>query len=67
MGEPKVSIPDVILSAATAGRGTLRRPRLPMPWRGVPVAHAVQVLLTSVQPMSGSRKVPPERLARSLG
>jgi hypothetical protein len=29
-------IPDVILSAATAGRGTLPHPALFMPWMGLP-------------------------------
>jgi hypothetical protein len=33
----------------------------------VPRLHAVHTLLASVRPKSGSRKVPPERLARSLG
>jgi hypothetical protein len=65
--------PDVILNAATAGRGTLRPPMLWMPWAGVPPRHAGQALcasvqpFASVQPMSGLRKVPLERLARSCG
>ena len=57
--------PDVILSAATAGRGTLRRLALWMAWMGMLLLPAAQALLASVQPMSGLRKVPPERLARS--
>jgi len=63
----KLFRPDVILSAATAGRGTLRRPTPFMPWMGVPALPAVQPLLASIQAMSGFRKVPPERWARSCG
>src|SRR5208283_2118086 len=38
-----------------------------MPWTGLPALYGVEALLASIQPMSGLRKVPPERLARSCG
>src|SRR5580658_345702 len=57
--------PDAILSAATAGRGTLRQATQLMLWMGAPALQAVRLPLASVQPMSGLRKVPPERCARS--
>jgi hypothetical protein len=44
--------PIVILSAAAAGRGTLRRPVLLMRWTGAPALHAVTVSLASAQPMA---------------
>jgi|HubBroStandDraft_3_1064219.scaffolds.fasta_scaffold38598_2 hypothetical protein len=52
---------DVILRAATAGRGTLRRPTLFVPWTEASAAHAVQALLASAQSMHGFRGVPAER------
>ena len=54
----------VILSAATAVRGTLRRP---MPWMGVPPLHTGSRSSHHYNRLTGFRKVPPERWERSCG
>ncbi len=48
-------------------KGTLRWLTPLMAWMAVPVLRAVPLLLAPLQPISGFRKVLPERLARSCG